>query len=71
MAFAQDIRNIEAGIAHRISKAYHNTAMRMAERRLERRTYKELMALSDRELEDLGLHRAMIASIAHDAAKRH
>lgn len=32
------------------------------------RTYAELSALSNRELHDLGLNRAMITRLAHDAA---
>jgi uncharacterized protein YjiS (DUF1127 family) len=32
------------------------------------RTMRELQALSDRDLSDLGIHRAMIAEIAREAA---
>lgn len=34
---------------------------------LRRQTEKELHALTDRELADIGLHRSMIASVAREA----
>lgn len=37
--------------------------------RMERRTYNELMSLSDRELNDLGLGRGDIADIARKSAR--
>lgn len=44
----------------------------LAERYQRHRTYRscvaELSALSDRELRDLGLHRSMIRSLAHEEA---
>ena len=33
-----------------------------------RRTMRELNALSERELADLGMHRSMVTRIAHEAA---
>ncbi len=68
MAFAQDIRTIEAGLAQRIATAFKTVAARYAQYRLETKTYKALSALSDRELEDLGLNRSGLRSIAHEAA---
>jgi uncharacterized protein YjiS (DUF1127 family) len=41
---------------------------RAAKYRMYRATLNELSSLSDRDLADLGLHRAMIADVAHDAA---
>jgi uncharacterized protein YjiS (DUF1127 family) len=69
MAFAQDIRTLEAGLVQRISSAFKALGARYAEYRLQQRTFNELNALSDRELDDLGLNRSMLASIAFDAAK--
>jgi uncharacterized protein YjiS (DUF1127 family) len=43
-------------------------AERAAKYRTYRATLNELGALSDRDLADLGLHRAMIADVARDAA---
>lgn len=40
----------------------------LARRGLYRQTVRELNALSDRELADLGINRAMIRGIAHEAA---
>lgn len=40
----------------------------MAKRRVYRRTYAELSALSNRDLADLGLSRSMIPAVAHEAA---
>ncbi|KPP92080.1 MAG: putative conserved small protein [Rhodobacteraceae bacterium HLUCCA08] len=41
---------------------------RMEKRRIYRNTFNELAALSDRELDDLGLHRTMIQGVAYHAA---
>ena len=68
MAFAHDIRAAEHGIAHRAAAALRAAARRYRQYRLEQRTYRELMALSDRELEDVGLSRSMLRSVAHNAA---
>ena len=48
-----------------VLQSLHTTIER---RRLYGRTFRELAALSDRELADLGMHRSMIAAIAHEAA---
>ena len=40
----------------------------LARRALYRQTVRELAMLSDRELADLGINRAMIRGIAHEAA---
>ncbi|WP_341212002.1 DUF1127 domain-containing protein [uncultured Limimaricola sp.] len=45
-------------------------AERRAQSRAYRTTQRELSALSDRELVDLGIHRSMIGDIALQAAKR-
>lgn len=43
-------------------------AAHRASRRVYRNTYNELMALSDRDLADIGISRSMIPSIAMEAA---
>ncbi len=68
MAFAQDIRTFEAGLARRIVSTFKAVAARYAQYRLEARTYKALAALSDRELDDLGLNRSVLRSVAREAA---
>lgn len=40
----------------------------MAQRQIYSRTLRELQALSNRDLADLGLHRSALHQIAHDAA---
>ena len=45
-----------------------NLGERAARYRAYRATLNELQALSDRDLADLGLHRAMIADVAREAA---
>ena len=40
----------------------------LARRRLFNQTYRELSALSTRELDDLGINRSMITRLAHEAA---
>lgn len=42
---------------------------KLRERRLYKATYNSLAALSDRELDDLGLHRAQLHRISLEAAK--
>ncbi len=71
MAFAHDIRTAETGLAHRISAFFKTAAARYNAWRLEQRTFRELAALSDRELDDLGLNRSMLRSVAHDASLHH
>jgi uncharacterized protein YjiS (DUF1127 family) len=45
-----------------------NLGERVARYRTYRTTLNELASLSDRDLSDLGLHRAMIADVAREAA---
>ena len=42
----------------------------MRRRRVYEQTYSELMALSQRELDDIGIGRGDISRIAHDTAAR-
>ncbi len=69
MAFAQDIRAIESSIAHRTAAALRGLFNTLNARRLERRTYRELNALGDRELEDLGLSRSALHAVAREASR--
>ncbi len=67
MAFVSDIRALEASLAHRMAAAAKNLAHRINDRRMYRRTVRELQALDARELADLGLSRSMIPAVAHEA----
>lgn len=72
MAFASDIRRIEANIAAPFYAAYASLKVALARRAVYKRTVAELSTLNDRELSDLGLHHSMIKSLAREeAAKIH
>lgn len=72
MALANDVLHIQSGFASRalarIIDALHLLAERRAQRRIYRQTRRELMELSNRALDDLGLSRSMIESVAREAA---
>ena len=70
MTFATETqtRGIFAGIADRVSTFFREMSVFNAQYRVYRTTIRELSALSDRDLADLGLSRSMIADIAHEAA---
>lgn len=64
MALVQDIRITEAprgGLLAGLRDA-------LARRKVYRDTLRELKSLSNRELADLGIHRAMITRVATEAA---
>ncbi len=69
MAFLTETRSTAISVADHANDAIANFKAYLARRRVERQTYRELAALSDRELSDLGMNRTMIASIAREAAK--
>ncbi len=68
MAYVNMIRGIELGLADRA--AGFLSALRDNRRRYSvyRQTVRELSALNDRELNDLGIHPSAIKSIAMEAA---
>lgn len=68
MAYANTTRSIELGLGDRINGLAKTIAEGIRSRRVYSQTVRELNALSARELEDLGIHRSMIASIAAEAA---
>lgn len=68
MAYLNNSRAADIGLRARLSGLFENAAARYAQYRLYRKTYDELNRLSDRDLADLGLHRASIATVAADAA---
>ncbi len=67
MAFAQDIRSIEAGLAQKVSENLRALADSYAKYRLYRRTVRELSELSAADLADIGLNRGAIISAAREA----
>jgi uncharacterized protein YjiS (DUF1127 family) len=59
-----------ASLGQTLSTLTANLAHRFAQVRAHRSTLRELAQLSDRELADIGIHRANIGTIAQDAAYR-
>ena len=68
MTHVNNANIIEIDLADRISAAFTGVFANMKRARLARKTIRELSALSTRELDDLGIHRSMIKSIAIEAA---
>lgn len=57
-----------AGRLPRLGALFAAVSDALARRKVFRKTYAELNALSMRELEDLGISRSMITRLAHEAA---
>lgn len=72
MAFFTDTHNRHAGVIERATAALSHwladVTETLARRRVARDTYTELAQLGDRELHDLGLTRADLRRVAHEAA---
>lgn len=68
MATATTTRTFEAGLGDRVSAFLKDVTERLERRRLFNRTFKELNELSARELDDLGLSRGSLRSVAYEAA---
>ncbi len=68
MAYVTDIRIGGTTIADRVNALRADWADKIARRRLFRTTLNELSALSNRELNDLGIARSEIKNIAYQAA---
>jgi uncharacterized protein YjiS (DUF1127 family) len=68
MAFTTDITRFETGFAQRMESLMDVLRTQRARRAAFRRTYDELSVLNDRELNDLGISRADISTIARQAA---
>ena len=70
MAFANETRRAHEGLSifQRAADLRASLGERFAQYRLYRATLNELASLSDRDLADLGLHRAMIEDVAREAS---
>ena len=70
MAFAHENRRAHEGLSflQRAADLRADLLERFAQYRLYRATLSELASLSDRDLADLGLHRAMIDDVAREAS---
>ena len=58
----------DLGFAGRLSAAIQRMQENRARRAIYRQTVRELNALTNRDLSDLGINRAMITRLAHEAA---
>lgn len=68
MAYVSGIRGIEVGLADRAAAFLGGLRDNRRRYRMYRQTVRELTALTDRELADLGIHRSSISAIAMEAA---
>lgn len=64
MALVSDIRTTESGFSNLVASIREA----LARRKVYRQTLAELRSLSNRELNDLGMHRSMLTRIALEAA---
>lgn len=68
MALVNEVNSIESGLLRRLSNAVANYREMRQRNRVFRQTRRELNALTERELADLGIARSMITRIAREAA---
>lgn len=68
MAYMNTTRTAQLGLSDRFAQIVKSVKVAMQRRQIYGRTVRELNALSNRELTDLGIHRAMISQIAREAA---
>lgn len=68
MAYINSSRAASFSLADRISAFVAATKVQIARRAVYNQTVRELIALSDRELADLGISRVDIRSVAQEAA---
>lgn len=68
MAYVSGMRGGNAGLADRIAHMAHELGEKWRRYGVYRETVRQLNALSDRDLADLGIHRSQIVAIASDAA---
>lgn len=67
MAFASTYITAQQGAADRLAALIATASERFRKARLYRKTLNELSALPDATLADMGLHRSMVARVAHQA----
>lgn len=68
MAYVNSSRSASLGLGDRLGAMVKSVAEALERRRMYNRTLRELRALSNRELADLGIHRSMITRVALEAA---
>lgn len=68
MAFVNDIQRFETGLVRRMRDELVAARNAFAKRRLYNKTLAELSAMTDRELDDLGVSRHALRDVAFKAA---
>lgn len=68
MAYVNSSRAASYGIVDRAAAIVKTIRVGLERRRVFKQTVRELQALSNRELADLGMHRSMITRVANEAA---
>ena len=69
MLVLSDIRGARTGLAEKIEAKIQSWNAFKRRREIRDRTYRELSALNDRDLADLGISRYDIGAIADEAAR--
>lgn len=68
MAYVNTTRAVQSSIVSRVLAGASSIIAVLRKRQTYLTTLRELSDLSDRELSDLGIHRAMLPEIAREAA---
>lgn len=68
MAYVNTTRVAKPSVADRMAGLFAGFSAMVQRRRIYGQTLRELRALTDRELSDLGMHRSAISDIAREAA---
>lgn len=68
MAYVNNTRAASFGVADRFAAVVKSVTLAMQRRAIYNQTKRELAALSNRDLSDLGLSRANISEVAREAA---
>jgi uncharacterized protein YjiS (DUF1127 family) len=68
MAYVNTTRAAQSSASDRFSGLFAGLSAAIQRRRVYTQTIDELRSLSDRDLNDLGIHRSLIASVAREAA---
>lgn len=68
MAFVNTTRATNSGLADRFAAMVSAVKLAVQRRQVYQQTLRELNALSDRDLMDLGIARSMISDVANQAA---
>jgi uncharacterized protein YjiS (DUF1127 family) len=68
MAYVNNSRAVSLGLADRFAAFVATVKLNAAKRRIYEKTVRELNALTDRELNDLGISRLSIEDVARVAA---